>query len=60
MRHEKYRKLCHSIEKFSTWIFPITIYVTPCTNVPFLFSSYFSYLTTDMGRDAFTLPFMMW
>lgn len=35
-------------------------FVFPCTTIPYLLMSYFNYFTTDLGSDAFLLPFVMW
>lgn len=60
-RRQKYLKLCNLFEKITRCFFLITMCViAPCAALPYLFSSYFFYETTDMGRDAFVLPFLMW
>lgn len=34
--------------------------IFPLLTIPYLFSSYFHYFTTDLRGDAFKLPFVMW
>lgn len=34
--------------------------VLPFAIIPYLFRSYFTYYTTDLGNDAFSLPFVIW
>lgn len=60
-KHDMYMTACEFVEKTSDYVFLGCMNVTiPCTTIPYLLLSYFMYLFTDMKRDAFILPFIMW
>lgn len=56
-----YEKACKFVEKLSSYIYIGYVkIVLPFTTAPYLVSSYFNYYTTNLGKDAFSLPFVMW
>lgn len=57
----KYDKINQKIEKWCKIIDFVTVKVSPPTVIlPKLTISFFNYLTTDAGNDAFELPNPMW
>lgn len=59
--NKMYIKACKFVELSSKYIyFGYMKIVFPCATFPYLFMSYFKYYTTDLGKDAFTLPFPVW
>lgn len=56
-----YKKACTLVEKSSNYIYTGLVKIAcPMTIIPYILWSYFMYYTTDLGRDAFTLPFVLW
>lgn len=56
-----YEKANRFIEVWSNYIYVGYVkIVLPFTTFPYLFMSYFNYLTTDLRENAFTLPYVMW
>ena len=56
-----YEKANEKIEKLSEIIYFAGVKVSPAsTVVPYACVSYFLYFTSDLGEDAFIVPFPMW
>lgn len=56
-----YEKACEFIEMSSKYFYIAYIKVSlPISTIPYLFMSYFNYYTTELGVDAFELPFVIW
>lgn len=57
----RYEQANTFVEKWHNIIHIAFINVTiPCITLPYFIWSYFSYFTTDIGGDAFILPFSAW
>lgn len=60
-KRDLYEKACKFIEISQNYIYIGYVKIVfPLTTVPYLVTSYFKYYTTDLGSDAFSLPFIMW
>lgn len=60
-KREIYEKASQFIEILSNYMYIGYVKVVfPLSTVPYLIMSYFNYYTTELGKDAFILPFVMW
>lgn len=60
-KRKLYGKATKFVELTSKYIYNgYTKIVLPFATVPYLFKSYFTYLTTSSGKAAFVLPFVIW
>lgn len=56
-----YEEIIQKIEKLCEGLNFIIIYIsTPCVMFPKCLISFFAYFTTDLGSEAFELPFSVW
>lgn len=56
-----YTKVNSKLVKWSEWFYFANMKVTlPAFTFPNLIKSFFIYFTTDVGADAFQLPFYAW
>lgn len=55
-----YKKACKIVEISSSCFYIGYMKIAlPISTIPYLFMSYFKYYTTDLEKDAFSLPFVM-
>lgn len=56
-----YAKAYNFVEISSNYIYIGYVKVIfPFSTIPYLFMSCYKYYTTDVGEDAFSLPFVLW
>lgn len=56
-----YEEMNAFVEKWSKIIYFVSMRITfPCVTIPYAIWSYIQYFTTDLGPDAFHLPFPFW
>ena len=56
-----YKKTSTIVEIASNAVYVVYVKILfPFTTVPYLFMSYLKYFATDLGKDAFDLPFLLW
>ena len=56
-----YEKANEKIEKLTEFIYFAGVKVSPASTViPYSIVSYYFYFTSDLEKDAFSLPFPMW
>lgn len=47
-------------EKWTNTVYVAMVLTIPFVSLPYMFASYYLYYTTDLGREAFVLPFIAW
>lgn len=58
---EIYNKTRQIVKLSSHYVYLVYIKILlPFSTAPFLITSYYKYYFTDLGRDAFDLPFLFW
>lgn len=55
-----YEKANDKIEKLTEFIYFASVNASPLFLVPYFFMSYFLYSTSDLEKEAFSLPFPLW